>query len=408
MRRNLAEDLARTFRAAALAAPDAEPSFPAALAARRRRRARARTASAAAAFAAVAAVLAGAVAYGLPAVQQRELARPIDAPPPGSAVVDASTARPYREVWPEALVELPLRLPDGRRYSVKAALDGDTYLVVPLDDRGPYLPLLLDGRTGAATELAMPTSGFVEYRQTGLYLTERHIALVLAGREADGATYHEVWSVPRDGGAAVRRARFGPEEKLLVAVAEVGGVLYASTEPPSGVGAVYRLADGGAPRKVAGSDGYTLRYGPWAARRSGLERTVQPLSRAPVPSDPPQFWNVATGERLTPRTPDGVAVMRCNPRVCVGVAGGSLVSYGVDGGDPLWLTGVEPRPAFDGVFFDGPGRFIQVRTASGWYLWDRKTNTLGLQDDGSSGDGDVIDVGQRGGRRHLLVLARIS
>jgi hypothetical protein len=363
-----------------------------------------------AAFTVVVAVAAGVAAFGVPVARQPDLAQPLDAAPlpTGSLpTVDLAVAMPYRDLWPDALVELPLRLPDGRRYSVEAALGGDAYLVVPRDERGPFLPVVLNARTGAARELGTaPASGYTAYDQAGLYLTEHHIAWVVAAQETGGARYHEVWSAPRDGGAAVRRARFGPDD-MQVSVAEVGGVFYASAQPSAGVGAVYRIPDGGEPQKVAGSEGYALRYGPWAVRRSVGPRELKAWDRA-APVEAPQFWNVATGERLAPRTLDGVAMIGCTPRVCVGQAAGSLVSYGIDGSRPLRATGVAVDPAgMDSVYFDSTGRFIQLRLKSGVYLWDRKTNTVGTQQDGSSGDGDVIDVGQRGGKQHLLVLTAI-
>jgi len=411
MRMNLEDDLVRTFRAADLAAPDSESGFSAALAARRHRRARTRMAAMTAAFTAVVAVTAGVAAFGLPVARQPDLARRLDvAPLPTGSLptVDLSVAKPYRDLWPDALVELPLRLSDGRRYSVEAALGGDAYLVVPWNDRGTSLPVVLNARTGAARELGTaPASGYTAYDQAGIYLTEHHIAWVVAARETDGARYHEVWSAPRDGGAAVRRARFGPED-VQVSVAEVGGVFYASTGPSAAAVAVYRIPDGGEPQKVAGGEGYALRYGPWAVRRTVGPREVKPWDRAATPVEAPQFWNVATGERLTPRTLDGVTLIGCTPRVCVGQAGESLVSYGTDGSRPLRTTGVAVDPAdMINTYFDSTGRFIQLRLKSGVYLWDRKTNTVGTQQDGSSGDGDVIDVGQPGGKQHLLVLSRI-
>lgn len=132
----------------------------------------------------------------------------------------------------------------------------------------------------------------------------------------------------------------------------------------------------------------------------------------------PRFWNVATGERRTPRTLTGVTLIDCNPSICVGRAAGSLVSYGIDGSRPLRTSGdaVDPTgadtcgsclPGINVFYDDSYGRFLQLRLKSGVYLWDRNTNTLGTQQDGSSGDGDVIDVGQPGGKQHLLLLSRI-
>ncbi|MFC3994030.1 hypothetical protein [Actinoplanes siamensis] len=372
------------------------------------------------AFAAVVAVAAGVAVVVSPIARQPELPQsPGPAPLPTAALptVALSLSKPYRDLWPDAFVALPLRLPDGRRYSVEAELGTDEYLLRPWDDQRSYLPVVFNARTGVTRELGtVPASGFTVYDPDGTYLTEHYITWVVTAQETGGATYHEVWSAPRDGGAAVRRARFGPGD-MTVSVAEVGGVFYASAESFTGDGAVYRIPDGGEPQKVAGSDGYVLQYGAWAVHRSARTTESKVEDPAAVPVEKLQFWNVATGERRTPRTLTGVTVIDCNPLVCVGRAGGSLVSYGIDGSRPLRTTGdaVDPVGAETcdsclpgiNVFYDSKGRFIQLRLKSGVYLWDRNTNTLGTQQDGSSGDGDVIDVGQPGGKQHLLLLNRI-
>ncbi|BCY08754.1 hypothetical protein [Actinoplanes sp. L3-i22] len=415
--RDLEDDLTRTFRAAGVAAPDSGPGFSAALSARRRRRTRTRTATMVGAFAAVVAVAAGVAVFAAPVARQPDLAQSLDpAPLPTGSLptVALSAAKPFRDLWPDALVELPLRLPGGRRYSVVAPLDGDEYLVAPRDDLTRPLPVVLNARTGAARKLGtVPSSGYAAYDQAGTYLTEHYIVWVVAAQQKGGAMYHEVWSAPRDGGTAVRRARFGPGD-MTVSVAEAGGVFYASTEPAAGGGAVYRIPDGGEPQKVAGSEGYVLRYGSWAVRNP--VRSTE--DSAPAAVEAPRFWNVATGERRTPRTLTGVTLIDCNPSICVGRAAGSLVSYGIDGSRPLRTSGdaVDPTgadtcgsclPGINVFYDDSYGRFLQLRLKSGVYLWDRNTNTLGTQQDGSSGDGDVIDVGQPGGKQHLLLLSRI-
>ncbi|MEU8658539.1 hypothetical protein [Actinoplanes philippinensis] len=416
--RDLEDDLTRTFRAAGLAAPDPEPGFPAALTARRRRRTRTRMAGA---FAAVVAVAAGMAVLASPLVRQPDLAQPLGpAPLPTGSLptVDLSLAKPNRDLWPDAFVELPLRLPDGRRYSVQAELGGDAYLVVPWNDQRRFPPVVFNARTGVARELGtVPKAGFLVYDQAGTYLTEHYIAWVMAAQDSHGARYVEVWSVPRDGGAAVRRAMFGPGD-MSVSVAEVGGVFYASIEPFTGEGAVYRIPDDGEPQKVPGSEGYTLRYGPWAVHRSAWSTESNTENSAAAAVETPGFWNVATGERRTPRALSGVTLIECDPRVCVGRSGGSLVSYGIDGSRPLRTAdgAVDPAgtdacdscPPRINVFYDDSyGRFLQLRLKSGVYLWDRKTNTVGMQQDGSSGNGDVIDMGQPGGKQHLLLLSRI-
>jgi hypothetical protein len=372
------------------------------------------------AFAAVVAVAAGVAVFASPIAVQPDLAQsldPVPLPTGSLPTVDLSLSKPIRDLWPDAFVELPLRLPDGRRYSVEAALGGDSYLLMPWGDQRRLLPVVFNARTGVARELGTaPTSGFTVYDQAGTYLTEHYIAWVMVAQKKGGAKYHEVWSAPREGGEAVRRARFGPDA-MDVSVAEVGGVFYASTEPFAGGGAVYRIPDDAEPQKVVGSEGYALRDGPWAVRRPVRSTDLKTENSVAAPVAALQFWNVATGERRTPRTLNGVTMIDCNPRVCVGQAEGSLVTYGIDGSRPLRTTGDAVNPAGTdtcdscpppiNVFYDSSGRFIQLRLKSGVYLWDRKTNTLGTQQDGSSGDGDVIDVGQPGGKQHLLLLSRI-
>ncbi|MBF9128204.1 hypothetical protein I0C86_04230 [Plantactinospora sp. S1510] len=426
MRRNLEDDLTRTFRAAALAAPDAEPEFSATVAARRRRHARTRIAGMAAVVTAVVAVTAGVAVTGLPGFRHAGPAQSLGAiqVPIGSLpTVDLSVAEPYRDVWPDAVVELPYPLPDGRTYSVEAALDADSYLLRPWVDGVPALPVVLDAVTGAVRELGtVPTSGYTTYDEAGGGVTEHHIVWVVAAQETGGARYREVWSAPRDGGAAVRRARFGPDHTMTVTVAEVGGAFYAGVGPVGqGVGMVYRIPDGGEPQQVTGSDGYDLRYGPWALPYPVGPVDVAELTRPAAPPEVPTFWNVATGERRTPRTLDGVTMIECTPLVCLGRTADSFVSYGADGSRPLRATGVAVEPAGTddavrslrsdtSVLFDSTGRFVQIRQSPSGdvHLWDREANTVGRQqeNEGAMGDG-LIDLGQSGGKQRLLNLKRI-
>ncbi|AEV86619.1 Putative peptidoglycan O-acetyltransferase yrhL [Actinoplanes sp. SE50] len=198
-------------------------------------------------FVAVIAVAAGVAVFASPSARQPDLAQssgPAPLPTGALPTVALSLSKPYHDLWPDALVALPLRLPDGRRYSVKAELGADRYLLEPRDDQRRYLPVVFNARTGVTRELGtVPTSGFTVYDPAGTYLTDHYIAWVVSAQETRGAKYYEVWSAPRDGGTAVRRATFGPDE-MTVSVAEVGGVFYAGTEPAEGAGAIYRILGG--------------------------------------------------------------------------------------------------------------------------------------------------------------------
>jgi hypothetical protein len=425
MRPNLEDDLTRTFRAAALAAPDPGPEFPAAVATRQRRRTRTRMAGGVAAVTTAIAVAAGVAVLDPTAVGHIEPAQPLDARPLaiGSPPnVDLSAARPYREVWPEALVELTYPLPDRRPYSVEAALGSDSYLALPYDGRGaPSLPVVLSARTGAVRELAtVPASGYTSYEVTGLFVTEHHIAWTVSAEETGGARYGEVWSAPKGGGAAARRARFGPDNHVMVSAAEVRGVFYAGVRAFPGIGTVYRIPDGGAPVKVPGGDGYVLQHGPWAVPHPAETSDPLELLRTPQAGghdgEVPTFWNVATGERRTPRTFHGVSLIGCDPFTCLGYADDGFVSYGADGSRPLRATGVAVKPTgrYE-AFFDSTGRFVQVRgpragspASDPVHLWDRRTNTVGRQQENLAAiGGDLIDLGQHGRKQRLLDLKRI-
>jgi hypothetical protein len=390
MTQGFEDQLVRTLHAAAQAAPAPEPNFPDGVARVRRRRGRIRVAGAGA----LTVLIALSVAVGL---------RP--APPPvlpaDPSVVDLSAAKPYHEVWPHAIVSLPATLPDGRNYTVEAALGHDTFVGVPSHDKGFDPPVLINPRTQAVRELGTSSkSGSFG----GLNITDHFIVWVVALENGNGK-YREVWSAPRDGdGTAVRRAVF-PDG--LIQVAEVSGVFYAYADRfDRDDKSIYRLPDGGPPVKLAGSKGWMLAYGPWAAP---IPRT-SPSSPIPEPSATKLFWNVATGERRTSAPPAGVEPIDCRPQACLGVGKDGLVAFDMAGGDQTRTTGVPVNPAdrFD-AFFDSTGRFVQVRWPTGpVFLWDRRTGTAGLQVEHMGAMGyDLIELDAEHGHKNVLDLTRI-
>ncbi|MEV6487556.1 hypothetical protein AB0M20_02785 [Actinoplanes sp. NPDC051633] len=392
MRSSFDDRLVRTLNAAAQAAPAPQPSFPDGVARIRRRRSRVRAAGAAAVTAIVA--LAGGVALW------PDAGRP--ATPPASSVVelgpmravDFANAKSFEQVWPRALVSLPGRLPDGRTYTVEAALGNDTYLGVPSDDKGLYTPVLINGRTGAVTSVAPGVSGDVF---GGLSIT-RNLIVWLVAQEKDGLRTRDVWTKPRDGSRpATKLATF---EDSTITAAEAGDTLYADVHPLAGnetKNTIYRLRPGAPPEKVAGSEGWTLANGTWAVTSPG-PLTVEDLQK-PRPRVAPTFWNVATGEKITPVTPAGGKVLSCIPSACVGVVGDSIVIYGADGNNPIRGDGAAAKALEDADgTFTNTGRFVQLRFAiagvdtSGSYLLDRRTGTVGEQTGMTAMAHDVIEI----------------
>jgi hypothetical protein len=126
----LEQDLDRALAVAADAAPPPNVDFLAGVERRHRARRRRRVTGATAAVALAVAGTLGAV--NLP-VRHRppvtvtvtptpSVTKPVSAP-------DFAHLRPADEVWPQAVRTLPVTLPDGRPYTVAAALGGDRYIL---------------------------------------------------------------------------------------------------------------------------------------------------------------------------------------------------------------------------------------------------------------------------------------
>jgi len=391
MRTNVEGDLARTLQAAFDVAPPPAPAFPEAVTRIRRQRRRRKNAGLTGALAALLAV----ASFGVLTVR-----------PDAAVVADFSQALDVREVWPEAVVSLPARLYGNLDYTVEAALGNDTFLVQPVE----RAPVLLIGTTGQTRPLdgEFPVNALSSYDITAHYLTWSISAF--PGRD--------VYAQPRDGDAEAVYLGHLPDTD--VSVAESDGVFYAAAATRHGNDTdytLYRLAAGQAPVPVPSGDGYALVSGPWAVygvpQPGAANRLPRPwpdpsLARVlTVARQAPTYWNVVTGQRVTPVR--RASIISCTPAACVGHDSGSLVSWDADGSNEVRTSGFTMNTLDRAdAFFSSSGRFVQVSTSTpreatskvtSNHLWDRATGKVGtLRGDmaynvvGLDGDKSVLDL----------------
>ena len=387
MNTRLEDDLARTLGAAATAAPEPAVDFAAGVARRRRHNRRARIAD----VTTVAVVVAGLVA-GLVAVAALRVDVEKRLEVASFAPIDLRAVRHVTEVWPEAVTDAVSDLPDGRVGFSVGRLDDHRYVIVPTNAGPPrHHPVVYDTSTREVQELFDNPPDSFSRTWDQVVVTRDTIVIVL--RDLDWVV-GEVWTAPRAGGQAQRRAVFQKDGwRQRVRAWETGGRLYASvTEsqlrqplPAKDPSTTYRITDDGRTEKIV--DGFRLsEQAPWA--------TIDLPRPGPGPLPVPTFLNVVTGERRTPRTPDGVTLAGCSALACIGTVGDDLVSYRLDGSRRLRATGLPGTQRHVSAVFDPTGRFAQIEVLEhapdvpavrSYLLWDLAKNTIGRL--------DVVSVG---------------
>jgi hypothetical protein len=404
MRTDVEHDLARTLQRAYDAAPPPAPSVTDGIQRVRRRRRRRRLTGAAGLLAVMVAVMVAAV--GATVVLR----------PAGTVVADLADAPDVRQMWPEAVVTLPARLPGGGAYTVQAALGDDVFLVSAADGAARP-PALLTGSTGSVRPL---DGDFPGLALTQFDVTPHH--LVWSNAVPGGRDVH---AQPRDG---TRKAvRLGLIPAVDVAVTEVDGAFYATGttyHATSQNHTLYRLRAGHAPVAVPAGNGYVLTTGPWAvagtpqpgvADRLPFGVRARYLYRPLAVTRPtPSYWNVATGARVTPerRAP----IISCTPAACVGADDGSLVTWDADGSHEVRATGFTTGGDAVDAFFSSSGRFVQVVTMTlrepaeptSIRLWDRATGRIATAPLFAGRLGyDVVEVAASDASKTVLDLTRI-
>ncbi|WP_155350486.1 hypothetical protein, partial [Acrocarpospora pleiomorpha] len=191
---------------------------------------------------------------------------------------------PLKDVWPEAVHELPMRLPDGKPYQPILFLDRDRMLI-KVEKAG--LLASYDLRTGEVKDLVrlqteIPASDFTLGSGTIVWWTSR---LDRDGRVVD------IWTAPVTGGKATLRASARPDAIVKDPRLQVASSAMASTDSftglsvageniywSSGNAGLWRLplTGGAPPATVPDTAGYHLLSYPWMGRPDHWGRPLPP------------------------------------------------------------------------------------------------------------------------------------
>jgi hypothetical protein len=298
-------------------------------------------------------------------------------------------ARPVERLWPEALVTLPARLPDGRAYLLAGILTDRRFLIAPYesgDQPGAELLLWEPDRDSVRTLGDPPTPPGLRTRLGGVPdVGDGYVVwMVQAARGFGRGLYQEIWATPLAGGGARRLAVVdGPAVGSAVHI--VKEQVYWAQEPETADvtdGGLYRVPlTGGGATAVPGGRGYALmRTHPWA-HTIGDGATSAGL------------WNLVDGTR-TPMTLRDLVRFECSPSWCVKIdrdKGRSVVRR-LDGSGGLevdfratFLTTANEN-IVSGILYDANG------DADGWAVWDLRTGELGTVAQFRDSDPTTSDV----------------
>ncbi|MBO3750602.1 hypothetical protein J5X84_31380 [Streptosporangiaceae bacterium NEAU-GS5] len=232
------------------------------------------------------------------------------------------------QLWPQALVKVPVWSAEDSRYHPLASLDRTHILVQEIDgSTGAFSLLRLDTTTNTTTRLGeMPkTKDLTGHQILAARVDARSIVWYLTAATAGGATHQgEFWLMPRLGTEAAGKAT------LLATIDDVPADIaprFAITDETivwSSANGLRRIPlSGGDDEEFPGTMGLHLQDWPWASRDAGVV-------------------NVLTGEaHLFPKLTQ--VTLGCGPRWCVGKDHGSrVVVQSTDGKRyarlPAWVT----------------------------------------------------------------------
>lgn len=207
--------------------------------------------------------------------------------------------------WPEAVVRLPVRSADGKKYRPVAAL-GATRILVAVESGVERIERLetFDTVTRSFRVLGVTPQARAARFEVGAS------AIAWSGRGG------ELWVMPLSGGTARR---------VGTARGEVGALSVTPSHLVWSVGraGVYRVPlDGGRTEVV--SDSLRLQTWPWAASY--------------VDGNPSTLHDLESGRRIKIDTASSSHV-RCAPRWCVGLRSGALAVWRPDGSGLRFLAG---------------------------------------------------------------------
>jgi hypothetical protein len=345
-----------------------------------------------------------------PSVTATPTRAPTVAPPTGpDRLPDFGAAKPIAEVWPQALVRLPMTV-DGVFMMPYAILPGDRFLVQTGNTHnGPFA--VYDKATGRATPITAPGE-----------TTEVDFAGIAGDRvvwTADllGNASPEIRSARLDGGGSTLLARPEVPDGARVNIVSVtrDAVIWslirnetdrkkqdgspAQPFPTEGrfVGLFRVPAAGGPIERIAGGDGFTASW-----HLPGIANTVHTWDTGQALG---QVWDLNTGERSGYTRNPGMELM-----VCVGIewCGGRSVAkhpavQRLDGGGFVELPGegsVAPLTGarFARITFDTRHPIVpNALMTTGAVLWDLKTGRVADLGDQGFGGHDGITSYTPGG-----------
>jgi hypothetical protein len=325
----LEDELVRTLEAAAQHAPSPEPHLVYLVENRRRRRQR-RTQVTIAAAAVVA--LIGGLAVAVDALrtsQTSQIVAPVSGP---SAIGPALPSRtkpaakpaPVDKVWPDAVHEIPDRLPNGTKFQPQTMVDQHTVLVSVESSFEKTSELwLYDIEAGTARKVtSVPTPGGTSIFASNFTVGEGHVVWWLA-RKSVGLRAIEVWTAPRAGGAATRVTNLWTSDAVDRLAVGPQHVVWSM----SGGGVYQAPLDGGEATLIAETEEFGIVSWPWIG---------SPLPSDPGPHEPEPaevgyrtLRNLETGEERVADAREGW--WTCAVTWCVGQRGNSWVAEHRDG-----------------------------------------------------------------------------
>ncbi|MEO3874009.1 hypothetical protein ABGB18_34815 [Nonomuraea sp. B12E4] len=317
------EDLVRTMRAAAEQAGGHDLAYGVA----RRRRARRTRQRMQVLLAAVAVV---AVAGGTTAVLSGEGRRAEPA-----VTVSPPLIKAAGELWPQAIVKVPMRNAKGWKMHPVTSLSATEVLLAPESgfEKGGRLEAYdsASGKTRVLGDVPSPRKGY--YLQQ--FAVGRQYVAWFGETPRNSDKWADFWIIPREGGKARRVGEVAADVESIGLTDD--SLVWSVKE-----GGVHRMPlTGGAPERLPGTDGLHLASWPWANARAG---------QSPI-SNVTRVVNLETGRSSDVAIPDGVEMMQCNAQWCVGRRHGLAVVQRVNGSgrrtlpatllpmDPWWLVG---------------------------------------------------------------------
>lgn len=388
MSRQLEEELERVMRAAGESAPRPDPDLVGRIDERGRLRRRTRLRTAVVCGTAV-------VAVGVAGVAA-DIIRPRTLEPAGGNILETKPEKPEKpvrkesppgpaapsiplakNVWPNAVHEIPQKLPDGRQIFPQTFLDADTILVTTQSSFEKSDALYkYDLKTHAVEEIAeVDSPGYAND-----FTVENGWVVWWANVESTKDRGTEIWGVPLAGGKARKLvlAPAGGIDFLAVSDGEVHWSYDGTAKP------VYSapLSGDGEGTPIPESKGYHIVSWPWIGS-PGEEFRNGPIAEEIRYRT---LRNVETGETRT--TTDLKGIWSCHLSWCVGTTNDKGYAQRRDGSDRKRLEGIgmffpttTPMPAQDRFYV---GETVVVDTHTG------KTGRLQ-----TSGDGFRIPVDDR-------------